>query len=280
MRTFDEKEQSALDLVGEQLALAKNPIVLCSFGKDSIVLLHLCLRFRKVPVIFFRFAKFHEKHQHALKVMQQWDLEAYDMWPEIVTEYQHGEFFEVLHGYRVSEQAHIYLFSGIRKRRDDEGRYLCAVEDLLARPRSFAHTYPWDVTFHGHKGTDDPEIGATGTIDQVVSQFGSTRLVVPFTDWSDDDIWTYIKQYDLPYDHQRYEERDEATSPDKYPTCYRCLDTQRRGEIVDCPKYERPIQNIARTEAEHDAMRTTLIGQLKYCEVIGEPRRTENVGHL
>ena len=104
MRTLEEKEAEALEIIGEQLALAKNPVVLCSFGKDSIALLHLCLRFKKVPVLFFRFAKFHEKHRHALSVMQAWDLEVYDLWPETVTEYQHGEFFEMLHGYRVKDR--------------------------------------------------------------------------------------------------------------------------------------------------------------------------------
>ncbi len=279
MRTFAEKETEALNLIGAQMATAKNPIVLCSFGKDSIALLHLCLRFRKVPVLFFRFSKFHEKHQHAMDVMKQWDLEAYDMWPEVIYEYQHGEFFEVLHGYKTGLLANIYLFSGIRKREEGETRYLCAVEDLLARPRSFVNTYPWDVTFHGHKGTDDPEIGKAGAITQPVSQLGDTTVAVPFTDWTDEDIWTYIRKYDLPYDRQRYA-GDETTSPDKYPTCYRCLDTQLIGQTVECPKYERPIQNIARTEAQHDAFRKELVGQLQYCEVIGEPRRTPNVAHL
>lgn len=280
MRTFADKETDALQVIGTQMVRAKRPIVLCSFGKDSIVLLHLCLRFRKVPVIFFRFAKFHEKHAHAMKVMQEWDLEVYDMWPEMVTEYQHGDFFEVLHGYHVSEGAAIHLFSGIRKRRDDEARYLCAVDDLLARPRSFRHSFPWDVVFHGHKGTDDPEIGASGSIIEPVSQFGHSQVVTPFTDWTDEDIWAYIQKYDLPYDRQRYDARDEATSPDKYPTCYRCLDSQMVGQTVDCPKYERSILSIARTEAEHEEMRQTLVTQLHYCRVIGEPRSTENAAHL
>jgi 3'-phosphoadenosine 5'-phosphosulfate sulfotransferase (PAPS reductase)/FAD synthetase len=279
MKTFRDKELDALDLIGKHIVQARNPIVLCSFGKDSIVLLHLCLRFRKVPALFFRFSKFHEKHQHALRVMQDWDLEVYDMWPQAVHEYQHGEFFEILHGYSVGMKAHIHLFSGIRKREDGESRYLCAVEDLMNRPRSFCNAYPWDVTFHGHKGTDDPEIGGSGAIVQPVSTLGGTTVVVPFTDWTDEDIWAYIRKYDLPYDRQRYA-GDETTSPDKYPTCYKCLDTQLIGQTVECPKYERPIKNIARTEEQHESFRRELIGKLHYCEVVGEPRCTPNVAHL
>lgn len=277
---MDTKETQALKLIEAQMQTTVNPIVLCSFGKDSLVLLHLCLRIRKVPVLFFRFAKFHEKHVHALRVMQMWDLEVYDLWPRTVTEYQSGEFFEVLHSYSTGGRAAIYLFSGIRKRRDDETRFLCAVDDLLGRPRAYAHDYPWDVTFHGHKGTDDPEMGTSGPITQPVSQFGGTRLVVPFVDWTDADIWAYIHTYDLPYDEQRYDLRVESVSPDKYPTCYRCLDMHVIGQMVDCPKYEQPLLNIARPVEEHRAFRDALLSELRYCEVSGEPRTTENVAHL
>lgn len=274
------KEAHALELIGAHLATATKPIVLCSFGKDSLVLLHLCLRQRKVPVMFFRFPKFHEKHAHAMEVMRKWDLEVYDMWPRVSLEYQRGSFFEVLHGYFTGSNEAIFLFSGIRERKEHETRYLCAVDDLLNRPRSREHDYPWDVTFHGHKGTDDPELGESGKIVAPVSQLGNTRLVVPFIDWTDQDIWDYIRKYDLPYDRQRYDARDETVSPDKYPTCFRCLDTRLKGETIVCPKYEVPMQNVARPEEEHAQTRANLIGALKYCDVTGEPRSTENVAHL
>ena len=282
---MDLKETRALALIGEQLRTALNPIVLCSFGKDSIVLLHLCLRFRKVPVLFFRFAKFHEKHAHAYRVMQAWDLEVFDLWPRTSTDYQHGAFFEVLHGYTTGQTAEgkpgvLYLFSGIRARREGETRYLCAVDDLLCRPKSHGNEYPWDCTFHGHKGTDDPELGALGQIVEPVSQLGNTRLVVPFIDWTDNDIWAYIRKYDLPYDRQRYEEQIEAVSPDKYPTCFNCVDTRHIGERVDCPKYQQPLRSMARSEEDHERFRQAVVGALQYCEVTGEPRSTENAAHL
>jgi hypothetical protein len=105
-------------------------------------------------------------------------------------------------------------------------------------------------------------------------------VVTPFVDWTDDDIWAYIKKYDLPYDRRRYDERDETTSPDKYPTCFECLDAHHRGELVSCPKTQALIPNIARSADEHEALRQTLIGQMRYCEVTGEPRSTENSAHL
>ncbi len=275
-----QKIQTALALLEPVLLQARRPVVLCSFGKDSIVLLHLCLRIRQVPVLFFRFAQFHEKHLHAYQVMKDWNLEVYDMWPESATYYQSGSFFEVLHAYPTGNQGHIHLFSGIRAYRETDARYLCAVQDLLHRPMATSE-YPWDVTIHGHKGTDDPELGASGAITHPVSQLGGTRLVVPFTDWTDEDIWAYIRHYNLPYDRQRYDAQDETTSPDKYPTCYRCLDGAYRGALVPCPTLNGTlIPNVAASRADHDQTRQRLCAQLTYCEVLGEPRTTPNDAHL
>ncbi|MFN3075380.1 MAG: phosphoadenosine phosphosulfate reductase family protein [Alphaproteobacteria bacterium] len=275
-----QKATHALALLTPVLMQARNPIVLCSFGKDSIVLLHLCLRIRTVPVLFFRFPKFHEKHAHAQQVMRDWDLEVFDMWPEQTTYYQSGRFFEVLHSYPTGSGAHIHLFSGIRERREGESRYLCAVDDLVNRPKALS-MYPWDVTVHGHKGTDDPELGAAGAIVNPVSQLGQTQLVVPFVDWTDEDIWAYIRHYHLPYDRARYDQREETTSPDKYPTCYRCLDGAYRGALVPCPKQANAlIPNQAVDQATHRATRDRLIHLSRYCEVTGEGRTTPNDAHL
>ena len=280
MDAWYDKERAALTLIRAQLAIAERPIVLCSFGKDSIVLLHLCLRIRKVPVLFFKFAKFHEKSAHALSVMQAWDLEAFDMWPTTVDDYQHEQFFEILHGYRTGPDHYIYLASGIRKRRDDDTRYLCAVSDLIGRPRSFDHTYPWDVTFLGQKGTDDIEFCQSAPIVNPVTPMGLTRGVVPFVDWTDEDIWRYIHRYDVPYDRSRYDQRNEATSPDKFPTCYHCLDSSLAGRLVLCPKHETLIPNIAKSPEDHEHFRRTVLNKLHYCEASGDARSTENVAHL
>jgi len=278
---WHDKAERALRLMEPYLLQAQNPVVLCSFGKDSTVLLHLCLRIRKVPVLFFRFAKFHEKHAHAHRVMTEWDLEAYDLWPSRTTYYQSGSFFEVLHGYQTGQQSYIHLFSGIRQRQPSDSRYLCALKDLLYRPLTTQTPYPWDVTFHGHKGTDDPELGRAGSIIRPVSELGDTTLVVPFADWTDDDIWAYIKHYDLPYDRQRYDQRDETVSPDKYPTCYQCLDGAYRGALVPCPlQHGALIPNIAASQTVHEQTRQSLVSTLSYCEVTGAPRTTPNDDHL
>jgi 3'-phosphoadenosine 5'-phosphosulfate sulfotransferase (PAPS reductase)/FAD synthetase len=267
-----DKINTTLALIHTQLAKAKNPIVLCSFGKDSLVLLHLCLRVHKVPVVFFQFSKFHEKYLHASKVIQLWDLEVYDFWPKVVTEYQEESYFEIFHSYSTGGNGLIHLASGVRKRTEQESRYLCAVEDLLLRPKAQQHDYPWDVTFHGQKGTDDPRLGTTGAIVHPVSQLGNTRVVVPLVDWTDENIWEYIHRYNIPYDEARYNRHIDETNPDIYPTCFKCIDTQLQGQMIECPKYGKTIQNIAKSPTEHATFRKSLLATLDYCTVAGPPR--------
>ena len=49
---FAKKEQRALDLLKDVMSRDK-PAVCCSFGKDSIVITHLCLRIDpNIPVLF------------------------------------------------------------------------------------------------------------------------------------------------------------------------------------------------------------------------------------
>ncbi len=274
------KETTALALIEPQLTNALNPIVLCSFGKDSLVLLHLCLRIKKVPVLFFKFAQYHNKYTHALEVIKQWDLEVYDYWPQAVQEYQHGDYFEVLHSYSTGGNGFIHLFSGVRERTSNESHYLCAVEDLLLRPKAQAHDYPWDVTFHGHKGTDDPELGESVSITNTTVQLGNTKAVIPFVDWSNKDIWDYIHKYDLPYDTTRYNRVDKTSNPDEYPTCFKCIDTRIAGQMITCPKYNKPIQNIAKPERYHQQLRSTLLTSVTYCDVKGASRSTPSNSHI
>lgn len=253
-----------MNLIRDSLQHALRPIVLWSGGKDSTVLLHLCLRIQKLPVLHFRFPKWPEKHSHAHRVMLQWDLEAHDLLPDGCLEFQDGDYFEVFHLYNVGNQDRLILSSGLAPYEAGRGRYLCAVDDLLMRPKG-ACAYPWDVTFHGHKSCDRLEFAGAARTVEPVSQLGHTALVCPLADWTDDEIWTYIHQYHLPYDRSRYDRDDHSRNPDHYPTCFACLDTRLRGQSVHCPKLNRPIENIAKDPAYYEQLKAELLQAGAYC---------------
>lgn len=267
-------EAKTLPRIEAALAASRSPIVACSFGKDSIVALHLALRFRPVPVLFLRHPKFPQKYTHAYQVVRDWNLELYDLMPSSVIEYQHGEYFEVLDLYRCGPQDNLIMVDGVRRRREDEPEYYCAVTDLLLRPKALMADYPWDLTMLGSREEDPFHLAEQSGPMRPSIAYASTTLLFPLHDWSEQDIWTYIGHYDLPFDRARYVDQNEAANPDKLPTCYACLDTNHLGEMVPCPKRDGTrIQNLARTWEQHDTTRQAILSTLKYCTPEGDGRR-------
>lgn len=261
------KIDRAVDCIATQALQAERPIVLSSFGKDSMVLLDLCRQVTRMPVLFFvqEAQTFPEKYAHAWSVIQAWDLECYSLPPQWTIGLQHGATFDVYQGYGSPQTGTIVLSLGARPRRLGEDRFLCAAE-LIRRPVEAVTDYPWDVTFLGHKACD-----AVPMADQIetdhqtpITQMGRTRMVLPLWDWTDADVWAYIRARNLPYDRQRYEAQDETVNPDRFPTCAACLDPQTIGRQVYCPLAGKEIPSQAHPVEWHDAMRTQLLGAVRY----------------
>jgi len=242
--------ENTRQLIREQLAVSQNPVVACSFGKDAIVLLHLCLQERKVPVLYFKLPKFQEKNTHAYQVMREWDLEVFEQLPYTTSYIQIDGEREVFELYRTGRQSFLLLAISTKPR--DGDRYLCAIDDLFCRPHAAVQDYPWDVTFIGHKACDPLKFFSDSgrSLDPVMDN-GHTRQVFPLADWTDADIWAYIHEHKLPYDRARYELGDLRGSPDHYPTCMDCLDSATVGQPVMCPKQKTMIPSNARDEAYH-----------------------------
>lgn len=252
-------------LIHDQLATSVSPIVACSFGKDSIVLLHLVLSERRVPVLYFKLSRFQEKHAHAYQVMREWDLEVHEQLPFSTDYLQTDRVRELFEFYRTGPRSFLLLALGAVPRGDTDDRFLCAIDDVYLRPHASQQDYPWDTTFLGHKAADPVKFleRRVLALDPVQSVDG-TRIVCPLHDWTDADIWGYIQAHRLPYDRARYEEGNYVGDPDYYPTCFRCLDTAHRGELVWCPKYQRQIPSVAREAAAHQQLLDLVTQQAHY----------------
>ena len=179
-------------------------------------------------------------------------------------EYQNGAYFDIIEAYASGLNDRRYMPIGVRSRKDDEDRYFCAVHALLLRPKGLVD-YPWDVTFVGHKASDDLHFADHVTDMQPVFQGEKTRTVFPLHDWSDDDVWTYIRKYDLPYDRARYDDKKEASNPDILPSCFRCLDTHHFLEYVWCPKINERILSVAKSPQAMALTRERMHTAIKYC---------------
>lgn len=254
MNALQAKIDSARRLIEMARVNYARPVVMCSFGKDSLVLLHLAMEWGspRWPVLFHREpAGRPEKYRFAQEVIEQWSLTVYDYPPAGLSMTKGNGQIEVVNHYLQGE-ARCDLPTGIdpeSEARIARGeRFLCGRDDLLRKPTG-RMDFPWDAVLVGHRGDDKCPVHGDLTLHAQVKQMpGGGDWIFPLHDWTEADVWDYIQAEDVPYQRTRYEQRREvenkALNPDYHCACTRCLDPDR-GEVVECPKTGARITNIA-----------------------------------
>jgi 3'-phosphoadenosine 5'-phosphosulfate sulfotransferase (PAPS reductase)/FAD synthetase len=228
---------------------AEHAVLLCSFGKDSMVLLDLIrqvLPARQlnchsypIPVIYHRHCYFPAKQEFANKVIRSWALEVYDFSPlacgvkckedrlELVTRYQIGS---------AGIDIPVNTEPPIPRR-----PFVCGLEWLI-RPKTLGGQWPWTTVFIGHKNSDvDPYEGPVPLKeDHVLIMRAGVDAVFPLRHWTDENVWDYIETNRVPYDERRYQGRaelpDKWLNPDYVHACTACVDPRETRKTVPCPK--------------------------------------------
>jgi hypothetical protein len=251
-------ESKSLDFINDCLKASANPVCLCSFGKDSLVLLHLISRIKKIPVIYWREPFFQKKFFHPQVVAQEWNLEVYDYPPSHCDYLQLGDYFDVYNFYYINGKDWLNLYTGCVDYQEDKP-FLCAIKDLLLRPKISSYEFKWDCVFHGHKQVDPVYIADRIELPRL-KIFGNGLLSLPIKDWSNEDIWDYIIKYKLPYSKERYDKKDEASNNDIVRTCHNCLDCRVKEPF--CPLAKKVVQSVAKSEVENLKFRDYVLGKL------------------
>lgn len=249
-----------LDFIKKCLDVSVNPICLCSFGKDSLVMLHLIMRIKKIPVIYWREPFYQSKFEHPQKVSQLWDLEVYDYPPTFTDYLQLEDYFDVYNFYYCGGN-YMNLYTGTRSYKPIDNKFLCAYKDLLMRPKVPIYDFRWDCIFHGHKQSDPVYIADRIELPKL-TPFGMGIMALPIKDWTDEEIWSYIERYELPYNKERYDNKNEESNNDVFPTCHDCLDYRNLGKKVSCPKLNKEINCIAKTKEQNLEFRNRLLNTM------------------
>lgn len=242
MSTLDDKIRAAVALVERVAAAAKRPAIMCSFGKDSMVVLHLVQKLAglKLPVICHREPFLPHKYAFANWVIAEMGLTVYDFPPSATAVQERGDCVEVMNYYPAGARP-CALPTGLCDPQEGE-EVLCALHDFYLRPTG-GFQYPWDYVFHGHKSTDqDPIYGAVPLAADVAQNVGSVSAAFPLRHFTDADVWAYHERFDVPIHRERYEctaagwrERDnKRNNPDYFPACTACM--RRGGGPVACPR--------------------------------------------
>jgi len=250
------KITSTKKFIKECLDASRSPVCLTSFGKDSLVMLHIILSVRKVPVIYWREPYYQSKFRHAQKVAEKWNLSVYDYPPTHTDFLCLDDYFDVYNYYDVGG-SYMNLYTGTRNYTKDDKEYLCAVNDLINRPKVPSYDFKWDCIFHGHKQCDP--LYVTDHIElPKVKLFGKGIMALPIKDWTDEDIWEYIHYYKLPYNKARYDNKDEKRNNDLFPTCHDCLDPNNSDGCY-CKKYKEIVSFVGKTKEQNEKDRQCLV---------------------
>jgi 3'-phosphoadenosine 5'-phosphosulfate sulfotransferase (PAPS reductase)/FAD synthetase len=108
----------------------------------------------------------------------------------------------------------------------------------------------------GHKRCDsDPILGGdAGTRVEALVREDGTAVIFPLRDWTHDDVWTYIEEFEVPYDSARYEKHegvwrerpDRRHNADYVHACTACIDRRPDApQFVHCPKLQMTIENCS-----------------------------------
>ena len=274
-----DKAETARKIIEESLRVSKRPVVFCSFGKDSTVLLDMVREFREdVDVVYLMDGKFPEKNLHAFATAVKMGVRTLHTYPPSMVDYmQKGDYFEVLHFYYVNGDNWYVLYNGCAPYKEGED-FVCAKKDLIQDFKFIdKYSFPWDCIFHGQKETESIYVVDTYKIKTPIVPFGNGVLSMPLFDWTDVEVLDYAKKNEMPIQNERYDgnpyggytgtDKDKLNN-DVIPTCFKCMDYRIGNEVV-CPKTNQLVQFWGKTEQQH---KDTMEQVVKLSEYISEAK--------
>lgn len=253
--------EKAKQIIRDAMEAGQRVALLCSFGKDSMALLHLVretvareplsAHAFPLPVIFWRDPWFPHKYEFAERVIRSWGIAVHDFPPVAAGVKVNANSIELSARYSLGVGTIDLPKNTLPPERYEFRRdYLCGLNDWLLRPKNAMHTFPWDVLIHGHKSSDvDPFEGSVPLRNDREQVTDSVSLFFPLREWTDGDVWSYLRENHVPWQKERYsadgtDQPDQWWNPDYTHACTRCIDPREKGKMVDCPKLGFPVLNI------------------------------------
>jgi sulfate adenylyltransferase subunit 2 len=211
MPNLDELEQKSVYVIREVLQRFKKPAILWSIGKDSTTMLALCKAafFGKIPFPVVHIDtgfKFKEIYEFRKKLAEEWGLNLIVGGNEEATALPENGTFECCMERKtnalqklVEEHGFDALLVGIR--RDEHGirgkeRY------FSPRDKEFKWNYVAEKKSVGGDSPfvslQDPEFSGWNIFSTDFGKEADHVRVHPILDWTEQDVWEYVKAKDLP----------------------------------------------------------------------------------
>lgn len=183
--------EQARELIREQWTQAKAPAVLCSFGKDSMLVLSLVREIiDDIHVIWWRSLLSPQQQEFGKRIIREWNLTAWSWHPSDIYLVPNKENVSVIHEQSFGNVTHPVLM-------DVEDGENCIFDLPSERtPRLFPH---WDLLLTGHKDSDIHYV-AKNYLPPDGWTLGQAKVYSPIRGMTDDQVLRAIKDLNVPYE--------------------------------------------------------------------------------
>lgn len=221
-------------IVQEVMAQAKRPALLCSFGKESMLLLTLMREIREdFPCLWFRTNQTPEQTAFAKSIIRELNLQVFSYAPAEVYVVPNEDGVTLIHEYSFGRNRFPRLV-------DIEPGERCSLKLDPSRTPQMSHV--WDFLFAGWKDSDSHRVLGDDPFPDDGYFLGDAQVYAPLRHMSDADVWSVIEELHVPVDRQRYSFSDETRDDGVLKLCTACYSS---GESeVFCPDERRliPVQ--------------------------------------
>lgn len=234
-----DKITKTVGIVQAAIEKYRSPALLVSFGKDSMVLLHL-LRSFKLPVICHIPPYHPERWMFAREMAAKMKLSVFSYPPEWVALKEHNDKHYVASGYTAGKGEIRVIYQRIEH--SPEG--ICGLHDVLRQPKG-TMLNQWDLMICAQKDGDPGTGGEMMKMESTLHQTASgVDTLFPMRDWTEQDIYRYTLSNSIPIHRDRYtvdvdngvfsERQNHSYNPDVATGCFACL--MPGDGCVECPR--------------------------------------------
>lgn len=197
---YTKKVDNAQDVIIRALSVLKKPYVSFSGGKDSLVILHLILKYsEKIHVLYVdQGMEYPDTYEYIKKIWNEWNLNLYWEYPDksLWKLYYEGGFLNP------------------DKPTDKNVRRHFSNTVFFGPIKSFSEKIASDGFFMGLRADESIDRKRNFKLRGFSYKKKDGLLAVqPIADWSAQDVWAYITYNDLPYnpiyDKTKFQERNK-----------------------------------------------------------------------
>ncbi len=231
----------AREVIASALAAHARPAVMCSFGKDSLLLLHLVReRIEDVSAIWLGHETTSDQFAFIERTLLDWDLTLFKLAPahRYIVRAPNGAY-ALVREYLINGAPYPVISDLVHS----DTRCLLRLD----RQASGNIEAPFDCVFVGWKASDRHSIFGDDPIPFPPdgAEIAGAAWYAPLREMTDDEVWRATRDLNIPYNEAKYDQNRAQADPDDVVACSRCLTEQGRvfchdvGAEIDAAEWDR-----------------------------------------